>query len=817
MNIFECKDREMFSNKLSNVIAESWSNSFQFIGKNGTGKEYVLKLIEKKLDKKSEIYRIVSDTFIRTGQRISTHSINVGISLNGLVGISLNAIKNDSQIINYIVSNLKSLSIKKSLLISAIDYDALPPESREFINVLLCYKKYIEKKINKKITIIVTSNEDYFNSKFDINNIIFKDYDRADIYKYLINICGYKAQQITNEQLTQICKLCGTNLNLVNNYAKLILNRGEEATSIEHIIDAKLNYYIRSGEKYDLSKEDLKSILLTSSMSINILTINMISQINCMNKQSVENGFYCALNEKFIEEEFVSQFNKPINYLFISEKEKNYLYSLAQKTYAQKNFEYYIYLSETAEDEYFERSQYLFRYYNIINKEVFALIILGLSKTFMLNDILQREKIKSFFLKNNYNKYYKELFSNICEAYMNHYHGYYEKTIEILEHIDNSEINIVLAAELRRLKFKSIYMEHNTTLADLNEVAQELFSHLNQKIFLSTGFAPKNKDEKILSLRIIFELAPYELDTLNDKETFQQLYDNSLLLINYIDNHFVKKGVSEFIINIFNRKAFLFAVPSQARLYYEQAVAYFKDNKIWDEYVIALASKAGNEIALHKYSLAIEDCTTAIATMERFELEILQQEKIYNNLYIAQFLYFESCMSNDLHEIQNEAVNISKKLEKLLTSTSNGMNHVILTNMASLYLYAGKENEYYYTKKQLEASLGCKDVSELNNTKINDFYRYHFAWYEFYIHLKHSNWNQCLQILNNLNSFYPSIFHNIEKMDLRVQAAKFLIDQKIIPDLKKYGINMLQYAPLDKKLYISRGLPLSDLQFTSWE
>ena len=187
MRKLECVDREKFCDELYKLIIESQSNSFQFVGKNGTGKEYVLENLEKKLRKKSEIYRIFSDTLIRKGQHISTHRISVAFSLNGLVGMSLSPTKNDSHKINYIIANLKSLTLKKNILISAIDYDILPPESRDFINILLCNKNFIEEKINKKISIIITSNEDYFNGKYNVETVMFRDYDRADIYKYLIN------------------------------------------------------------------------------------------------------------------------------------------------------------------------------------------------------------------------------------------------------------------------------------------------------------------------------------------------------------------------------------------------------------------------------------------------------------------------------------------------------------------------------------------------------------------------------------------------------------------------------------------------------
>ncbi len=146
MRKLECVDREKFCDELYKLIFESQSNSFQFVGKNGTGKEYVLENLEKKLRKKSEIYRIFSDTLIRKGQRISTHTISVVFSLNGLIGMSLSPTKNDSHKINYIIANLKSLTLKKNILISATDYDILPPESRDFINILLCNKNFIEKK-----------------------------------------------------------------------------------------------------------------------------------------------------------------------------------------------------------------------------------------------------------------------------------------------------------------------------------------------------------------------------------------------------------------------------------------------------------------------------------------------------------------------------------------------------------------------------------------------------------------------------------------------------------------------------------------------
>lgn len=814
MKEFECVDRNNFSNDLANRIINSPSNFYQFIGKNGSGKKYVIENLENLLKKKCDIYRIVCDTVVKKNQSVPTHTFNIAFSLNGFIGISLSAIKNDSLKINYIVSNLKALTLKKILLITALDYDLLPAESRDFIAILISNKTYIEKRVKKSITVIITSNSDYFTGRYNAINIQFRDYKRNDIYNFLIEVCGYLPYQISNEKLNQICNLCGTNFNLVKSYSSFILDSNAPSNSIEAIVDTKLNYYIQSGCRYNLSKDELKSILYVSSLSVNMLTPEMISYVTKITEENTEKGFECAVYENFLEKEnpLKLQIN---NFLFISQEEKKYLCRQAYPIYLKKVVDYYVYLSEIAEDEYFERSQYLLQYYGELNKNVFALLGLAISKSFLLNDCILREKVIIFFNANIHDEEQKILFFNIIEAYQEHQKGNYRQSNDILHNIDYTIINTALVAELKRLDFKNGYLGHLSSPMRLNGLSKELQAHLEQKIVICNDSVFGNKDEKIISLKIIFDLAPFILDSQNDRETFRKLYDDSLILTQYINNHFVKKSFAEYVINVFNRKAFLFAPPSIASVYYEQATAYFKENHIWDEYAITLASKAGNEIALHRYDSAVNNCEKAISILNENSIEIAQFEKIYNNLYIANFLYFEE--EHTIEDSQIKAAETVYELEKLLTEASCGMNHVIMTNMASLNLYANNENDYHRVKRKLETSLKCKDVSNINDVTINDFYRYHFAWYEFYLNLMHKEWKKCDKILKLLQSFYPSIFHNTEKMDLRVEAARFLVKNKCIPELQKYGKNMLQFAPSDRQRYISRGLPLSDLQFTSWE
>lgn len=283
-----------------------------------------------------------------------------------------------------------------------------------------------------------------------------------------------------------------------------------------------------------------------------------------------------------------------------------------------------------------------------------------------------REKVITFYNANMYDEDQKILFFNIIEAYEEHQKGNYRQSNEILHNIDYTIINIVLVAELKRLEFKNGYLGHISSQMRLNGLSKELQAHLEQKMVICTDFLSRNKDEKIISLKIIFDLAPFILDSQNDRETFRKLYDDSLILVQYINNHFVKKSFAEYVINVFNRKAFLFAPPSIASVYYEQATAYFKENYIWDEYAITLASKAGNEIALHRYDSAVNNCEKAISILNRNSIEIAQSEKIYNNLYIANFLYYEE--EHTIEDNQIKAAETVYELEKLLTEASCGMN-----------------------------------------------------------------------------------------------------------------------------------------------
>ena len=813
-----CKNRNEFIEYFSSKLMNNPCGIYFFLGKVGSGKKYVLANLQKKIQKQFKIYQVVSDAILEKKQRFphTKFEFCISFTLHEFMEMSLSISPNtENTKINYIIENLKTAGfVKKNIFIFAPDYDTLSSEARDFLEILICNYKIIEENVQKNICIIMTGSNDYFSTKNNIIKVVFEDYTKHDLTLYLEERLNYSPSILTNEKINQVYKLCGTNFNLVNSYSEYIINSCQTNTSIEGIIDLKLKYYISEGYKYNLSANELKDILFISSQSIHVLTPQMISAIQDKNEAIVSAGFQCAVDEYFLDFDVKSNKYEYQNYYFISDKEKNYLchnYILDKSTIL---IQYYRYLSEHYEDEYFERALFLFKYFGTISNEVFALLILALSKAFLIKDQVIKQSIISFIKDNCSDRQMVDKISCICNAYEEHFKGNYLKSETSISKLNLTSLNIVAAAEIRRLQFRNGQVGHIFSESTMNELAMILESYIDKNILLMTNAVFHPKEEKLLSLKILFDIAPYVLDTKNDIEKFNHLYDQSLILVNYIHHHFIRKSYADYIINVFNRKAFLFAAPSVSLVYYEQAESYFRGKNIFDELAITLASKAGMLIMMGLYRQSINNCEEAIQLIDEKNLYIEQKEKIYNNLFISQFLLCEQ-EQTEIKLLQKYAYGTIKKLETLLDSEANGKNHVILTNIASLCLYIGNEEKYLKAKSNIEMSLKCEDVSNIHDSSVNDFYRYHFAWFEFYRFLVKQDWNKCKVIIKDLTAFYPAIFHETEVMELRIKAAKSIISKKVVPDARTYSLNFLSYAKCNKA-YSSCGLLLSDLQFTSW-
>lgn len=812
-----CKNRELFADKIIDELKNGYCESYLFIGKNGTGKKYVLGKMKRVLENDMRIFEVIDDALFETKQSFISRTFSPEISINfkTYFAISISTSKDETTKINYIISKLRSFLNKKNILIFATDFDALTSECRSFLCLLLKHKELIETRIKAKISIVITGKHDYFTGKYNIKNIEFIDYDLEDIKKYLVYNLSYKAEDITLEHLQQIQSICGTNYNLVNLYHKYIFSDGVRSfTSIHELIERKIGCYIDLGKHFNLSDEELLSILLTSSVTIGPFSQNMIATIARMeNKEKVSLCFRCAESEYFIKKTNSSTQKFLQHYEFLSEDIKKQLFELAVIEYKESLLSSYLYVSNFNEDNYLKRLQYLYQYKYEIDDAVFSLAVLAVSKAFIINDPYSVDIVWDKLNHMNGDRKYINYMEIIIDAYKLHYSSEYSKSNDKLNSLDLIELPTIIVAEIKRLKFRNGQLGHCMSISELRILVEQLFSYTEAELHI-TPYSFHKKGEKIFALSILYDIAPYALDSLNDRELFENIFDNSLVITNQLKESIQDNTFAEYLINIFNRKAFLFRIPELALLNYEEAERFFHNNAIIDQYAMTLSSKSGMLISIKKYSEAISACKKALDELEREGISIQGIEKIYNNLYIAQFLEYEQ--THKLAECISYAENISKKLKGIMPQKPGGTKHVILTNLASFALYCKKVDLYLYYKKEIEESLGCENVADIKDNSINDFYRYHFAWFDFYYFMQCNQWSKCDSIINELNDFCPAIFKNKKKMAARITAAKDLITIKHCPNPRDFSVHFIKSTSLERCNIDSRGLLLSDLQFTAW-
>ena len=107
-----CNDRKIFIEELTEKIKQNPSGVYCFLGKNGTGKEYVLKNIENHLGKHFSYHKIIGDSIYSKNCNSSktNYSFEISLQLMGIIGLSLSVQNNDSTKTNYIIANLKRIA-----------------------------------------------------------------------------------------------------------------------------------------------------------------------------------------------------------------------------------------------------------------------------------------------------------------------------------------------------------------------------------------------------------------------------------------------------------------------------------------------------------------------------------------------------------------------------------------------------------------------------------------------------------------------------------------------------------------------------------
>ncbi|MVB10532.1 hypothetical protein CAFE_12250 [Caprobacter fermentans] len=396
-----------------------------------------------------------------------------------------------------------------------------------------------------------------------------------------------------------------------------------------------------------------------------------------------------------------------------------------------------------------------------------------------------------------------------------------DNTYSIYCKLKQFDFELPLKAELARACFHFFYTMTQTNDKYQKMLLNECLQYAKNKLMLSNFINPiqlKPADETIIRLTIVYEIAPYILDVRNDIDEFNLLYTLSQQLS--IESRAKgEKGLAQYIQNIFNRKAFLFANPTQCEIYYERAKKYFSECQIWDEYCITLVCQAGTDIVIQKYQEAQICCNSAAEIADREGIMLPQPAKINNNLLIAQFLEFEQNSSNQ-QECATKAKNTRLLLAQELQGTPCATEFVILTNLCSLCLYCDDDASYSNYKDKIENLMQCTDVSDVSDENIDDFYRYYFVWFEAYRALRDKKWELAEKLFHKIDGFIPALFKKQEIFWEKKNAAlKRLILSKEVLSAYDFCIHLVQTDRRETVLskFFFRGLMLSDLQYTSYQ
>lgn len=806
--------RDQAAEDIYTQIDEKKSSGILVLGHHGSGKKYVLKKTAELLGNQSDIsvVRFAGDQIVEQDKPYSLTQMEFEFSLSVYIGLSWTCSeKNDSKM-DYLLNCLKAIGTAHIVLF-APDFEECHSEVKDVLRMLMRNRTFIEQQLSKTVTILASACDYVSIGDVPINTVSLPDYTLPDIREYVEKIlCYYPHDEEYDIKYKKLYEICGSDFSLVNLlYRDLFENGLEFSNSLEALVSQKMERLKRLGDGNAIKPKDIEEIVMTCALSAEYFSRFEISKTAERPEEMVNESVQLSISEHLFKEVNTNLFD------FTSPDVKGVL---EEKMIAQHNtrlLSYYNYLTYYRIDEYFLRAYYMIKYDKAISENSYSLLILATEQAFMFNDEWIEDKIRKY-IEIYGSQAMREQYNRIAQAYRHHVKREYQQSLHALPDIGDSEIGGVGRIELARLKFKNYYLLAQKSSFDFKQVLSTLKEAVQNPLSLEVQEGLLFEEERIFKLKIIYDIAPFVLDSENDYDGFQKLYDEARCILAKEKEKSSRKKTIQYINSIFNRKAFLFANPMATMPYYNDAKAFFRKNCIWDEYCITLASQAGTCLACHQYKEAVEFCEAAYKKIQECHITIPQAKKLHNNYIIAKFLLLEE-QSADAAIPEEKARQTARDLERMADGPACGTKHVLLTNAASLYLYSDELEQYRRIKRTIEVSLACDDVSNVLDNKVNDFYRYHFAWFELFYHMRQEEWEVCEEILDCLDGFVPALFKKQETLwQEKNEAASLLIKHRTIVTGYQFSLHLVKtsHRETDLAQFYHRGLMLSDLQYTSY-
>lgn len=782
----------------------------------GQGKSYVINKLKEEIPHKEFTVFLNYEDELRTVsaykgiKKINSIELSGGVA-SVSIGFSIGWSNESSQYEK--IRNMFASYLKKNILICVDNIENISDEMRFMILQIIKNIKRLENDYKKKIFVLITSTLDIYNDyilEYTISNKLIKlpKYTLNDIEKF------FKLQKrLINADNIKIYSLCQGNLNLADFlYDEMCIQNNNYLETLSDVVNRRLAILKLQGEQKELSSNDIEDIIFSASLAIKKITAQLLNNIVEKKVSLITQGLDIACEEYLLEKDWKRY------YVFISDEIQEYIAELSIERREDLLISYYNYYTQNEPDEYYIRAHYIYKYQGHLNDLSETLFLLAYSFAKKLSDDPKIKMIEKIFCSTNVDENRRLHFEKIRNFYddiMNE--ADWSKIGFDYEELENTYLDMTVLAEVSCEYFGLLYRKTPMNTPTASRLLNKCIGYAENELIIDNAEIEGilQIDEKILRLKIIYDIAPCVLDQRNDYDMFQKLYNLSKELNgNKISKK--QKKLSEYIENVFNRKAFLFVNQASCDIYYEKAKKYFGKNEIWLEYYITLVCQAGTYIVIQEFEKAIQISQKVKKECEERKISLPQIEKLYNNEAIAEFLLAElGTMAN----AKRAAKKSLSKLKKLINKEANATQFVIYTNICSLCLYIDDRKQYYKYKSMFEKIYNCKNLADTTDESIDDFYRYYFAWFELYCALNDDNWNDAEKIADSLINFVPALFRKQEIFwDKKLSAVKELIKNKEKKNAYDFCNNLVQIKRQEQILskFFYRGLMLSDLQYTSY-
>lgn len=687
-------------------------------------------------------------------------------------------------------------------------------------------KRYLTDRLLKskeKNIVIILNNlkdlgEDLYSCIKDIShniNLCLKSYKKRSITIILFNKSYDEVKSISNNNVIEM-----NNFSEDEIYDLAVKNKEFEDLSYDNFIKAyQLNYgncdntfftlRLFKNEKYVLDEE-----------SIDNLINKLIDKINLEIKfKDIDNGPVLKLFSVFptlFDPYEIAKLDSRINESELDENIKILEHLLVLKR-ENKNSRYYS-MIKTLKDSILNKNKRN-------KKDIFNIYYKYLTRYFPL------EFQRKIDLQNNYLHDLDE----IIYQYLLQYEYYY--TNDMNENIDEMIRKIDSNYDIENLKriFKDVSnfdrsgdsecfydkyicnnnkinafwlkkdIEYYSTLNSDYKKLKKLCDKLYEIIIKEKDF----EDDLLYKAIYLITLIPQYVDKFNDIDKTNTLLSE----MNGLDRQFCSQETYdniELYRNILNRKSYLLKDSLSAVSDCKLSLKYFEENNNLQELYMTLNTLMCLEIVNDNLKSALE-YRNRISRLELSEnmKENLQYYKSEMNFILLDF--FDGTIDKKSAVKKYEEIFNNKNI--LLSKTSK---NILCLNICALSLENNDIDTYKKYKKIFEKENEVDEVVDFENNLVDDFYLYHFAWFEFGLNIMENNKKNAKFIYNKLNSLVPTIY----RKESDILNKKYILYKDIFQYMPLNGERFSNYifhkkTNIREARFFFRGFMLSDIHHTS--